>query len=209
VEVSHELDPLLGDLDVIYVLRLQRERMSQALLPSLREYRAGYGLNAVRAARLPDRALIMHPGPLNKGVEMDAEVADLPASVITAQVANGVAVRMAVLWKLLGSGVDIGLPVFGLARHPAAVADVGGDALVADVGGDALVADVGGDALVADVGGDALVADVGGDALVADVGPGAPGGDPSERDADRGRYDPTLETASRSASMAEGSYDRG
>ena len=107
VEVSHDLDALLPTLDVVYLLRLQRERMLEALLPSLREYTATYGLTRKRAALLKDDALIMHPGPVNRGVEIAAEVADQPGSVITAQVANGVAVRMAVLYLLLGPGVDL------------------------------------------------------------------------------------------------------
>ena len=107
VEVSHDLDAVLPKLDVVYLLRLQQERMIEALLPSLREYTATYGLTRERARLLADGALIMHPGPVNRGVEVAAEVADLPASVITRQVANGVAVRMAVLYLLLGSGVDL------------------------------------------------------------------------------------------------------
>jgi aspartate carbamoyltransferase catalytic subunit len=106
VEVSHDLDATLPDLDVVYLLRLQSERMVEALLPSLREYTATYGLTRNRARLLREDALIMHPGPVNRGVEMAAEVADLPSSVITRQVANGVAVRMAVLFRLLGSGVE-------------------------------------------------------------------------------------------------------
>jgi aspartate carbamoyltransferase catalytic subunit len=100
--VSHDLDGVLAKADVVYLLRMQSERMTEALLPSLREYTAAYGLTRRRAALLPDDALVMHPGPLNRGVEIAAEVADLPGSVITAQVANGVAVRMAVLYLLLG-----------------------------------------------------------------------------------------------------------
>ena len=106
VEVATDLDALLPTLDVIYLLRLQRERMTEALLPSLREYRVTYGLTVERARLLDKGALIMHPGPVNRGVELAAEVADLPAAVITHQVANGVAVRMAVLFLLLGSGVE-------------------------------------------------------------------------------------------------------
>jgi aspartate carbamoyltransferase catalytic subunit len=106
VEVSHDLEAVLPGLDVVYLLRLQRERMVEALLPSLREYTATYGLTRDRARLLREDALIMHPGPVNRGVEVAAEVADHPSSVITRQVANGVAVRMAVLFRLLGSGVD-------------------------------------------------------------------------------------------------------
>jgi aspartate carbamoyltransferase catalytic subunit len=81
--------------------------MQEALLPSLREYTATYGLTRERARLLKEDALIMHPGPVNRGVEIAAEVADRPNSVITRQVANGVAVRMAVLFLLIGSGVDL------------------------------------------------------------------------------------------------------
>ena len=108
VEVSHRLDDVLPGCDVVYLLRLQRERMTEALLPSLREYTATYGLTRQRARLLGERALIMHPGPVNRGVEIAAEVADQPNSVITRQVRNGVAVRMAVLYLLLGSGVPLG-----------------------------------------------------------------------------------------------------
>jgi aspartate carbamoyltransferase catalytic subunit len=108
VEVSYDLEAVLPKLDVVYLLRLQRERMQEALLPSLREYTSLYGLTRDRARLLPEGALIMHPGPVNRGVEIAAEVADGANSVITQQVANGVAVRMAVLYLLLGSGVDLG-----------------------------------------------------------------------------------------------------
>ena len=107
VEVSHDLDSLLPDLDVLYLLRVQRERMDDALLPSMHEYSAMYGLTAERAARLAPHALVMHPGPMNRGVEMVIDPAELPGSRILQQVANGVAVRMAVLFTLLGSGSDL------------------------------------------------------------------------------------------------------
>ena len=107
VEVTDDLDAVLPSLDVVYLLRLQRERMAEALLPSLREYSARYGLTRERADRMAKDALIMHPGPVNKGVELAADVADRPSAVITRQVSNGVAVRMAVLYLLLGSGVDL------------------------------------------------------------------------------------------------------
>jgi aspartate carbamoyltransferase catalytic subunit len=104
VEVNHDLDSVIAEVDVLYLLRVQRERMDDGLLPSLREYSAAYGLTAARAARLSDHALVMHPGPMNRGVEMCVDPAELPGSVILRQVANGVAVRMAVLFDLLGSG---------------------------------------------------------------------------------------------------------
>ena len=104
VDVSGDLDDVVPKLDVCYVLRMQLERQEQALVPSLREYTTRYGVTAERAARLPGHALVMHPGPMNRGVEISAEVAEGPASVITEQVTNGVAVRMACLFSLLGSG---------------------------------------------------------------------------------------------------------
>ena len=106
VRVSHDLDATLPDTDVVYLLRMQRERMTEALIPSLREYTARFGLTARRVDRMRDDALVMHPGPMNRGVEISAEVADLPRSVIIDQVRNGVAVRMAVLFLLLGSEPD-------------------------------------------------------------------------------------------------------
>jgi aspartate carbamoyltransferase catalytic subunit len=106
VRVSHDLDAVLPDLDVVYLLRMQRERMTEHLVPSLREYTARFGLTQRRVDTMSDDALVMHPGPMNRGVEISAEVADLPRSVIIDQVRNGVAVRMAVLYLLLGAGVD-------------------------------------------------------------------------------------------------------
>ncbi|MFN8019690.1 MAG: aspartate carbamoyltransferase catalytic subunit [Acidimicrobiales bacterium] len=107
VEVSHDLDAVLPTVDVAYLLRMQRERMSSGLLPSLREYTACYGLTNRRVDLLADDAIVMHPGPMNRGVEIAAEVADLPRSMILDQVRNGVAVRMAVLYLLLGAGTGL------------------------------------------------------------------------------------------------------
>ena len=107
VQVSHDLDAVLPKADVVYLLRMQRERMTEALLPSLREYTALFGLTKRRVDRLDAEALVMHPGPMNRGVEIAAEVAELPRSVIVDQVRNGVAVRMAVLYLLLGSGAEL------------------------------------------------------------------------------------------------------
>ncbi len=104
VEVSHDLDAVLAKVDAVVLLRMQQERQTEALVPSLREYTATYGLTRDRARLLGDDAVIMHPGPMNRGVEIAAAVADLPGSVVTRQVANGVAVRMAVLFLLLASG---------------------------------------------------------------------------------------------------------
>jgi aspartate carbamoyltransferase catalytic subunit len=107
VDVSHDFDAVLPKVDIVYLLRMQQERQTEALLPSLREYTAGYGLTRQRARLLQDDAIVMHPGPMNRGVEIAAEVADLPSALITKQVANGVAVRMAVLFLLLGSGGEL------------------------------------------------------------------------------------------------------
>jgi aspartate carbamoyltransferase catalytic subunit len=107
VQVSHDLDAVLPKADVVYLLRMQRERMTEALLPSLREYTTLYGLTKRRVDKLDPSALVMHPGPMNRGVEIAAEVAELPRSVIVDQVRNGVAVRMAVLYLLLGSGAEL------------------------------------------------------------------------------------------------------
>jgi aspartate carbamoyltransferase catalytic subunit len=107
VTISHDLDEVLGETDVCYLLRMQLERQSEGLVPSLREYSTRYGLTEARASRLAPKALVMHPGPMNRGVEIAPEVADAPNSVITEQVANGVAVRMAVLFRLLGSETQL------------------------------------------------------------------------------------------------------
>lgn len=102
--VSSTFDDVLSEMDVVYVLRLQLERQAQALFPSTREYTARYGLTTERAARLKPDTLVMHPGPMNRGIEIAAEVADGPAAIVKEQVANGVAARMAVLYSLLGGG---------------------------------------------------------------------------------------------------------
>ncbi len=104
---SYELDAHLGKADAVMMLRVQRERMNAAFFPSAREYSRRYGLDAARMSLLPDHAIVMHPGPMNRGMEIAAEVADAPRSVIVEQVANGVSVRMAVLYLLLG-GAQLG-----------------------------------------------------------------------------------------------------
>lgn len=101
--VSTDLDAVLPETDVCYVLRLQTERGAGAFVPSLREYHEGFGLTGRRAARLPEDALVLHPGPMVRGVEIADEVAELPRTLVLRQVANGVAVRMAVLFLLLGA----------------------------------------------------------------------------------------------------------
>jgi aspartate carbamoyltransferase catalytic subunit len=107
--MSYDLDAHLRDADAVMMLRVQRERMNAAFFPSAREYSRRYGLDARRMAQLPDHAIVMHPGPMNRGMEIAAEVADSPRSVIVEQVTNGVSVRMAVLYLLLG-GAQLGAP---------------------------------------------------------------------------------------------------
>ena len=103
VKSTPDLDGVLGTLDVVYLLRIQQERSESGLLPSLEEYHRRFGLTRERATRLGEGALVMHPGPMNRGVEIASEAADLPCSLITRQVRNGVFVRMAVLFHLLGA----------------------------------------------------------------------------------------------------------
>ena len=102
VEVSHDFDEVLPKLDVVYLLRVQRERQGQQLLPSLREYATFWGLDSRRVGLLGPEALVMHPGPMNRGVEIGSDVADLERSIITNQVTNGLAVRSSLLYLMLG-----------------------------------------------------------------------------------------------------------
>jgi aspartate carbamoyltransferase catalytic subunit len=104
--VTASVDEALRDADVVMALRIQRERMASGLLPSLREYAARYGLTRERLAKAHPDALVMHPGPMNEGVEIAPDVAAGPHSVITDQVTNGVAVRMALLYLLAGTHAE-------------------------------------------------------------------------------------------------------
>jgi aspartate carbamoyltransferase catalytic subunit len=113
VEVSHDLDRVLPEAQVVSLLRVQEERGSGEFVPSLREYTAGYGLTPRRARLLGEEAVVLHPGPMVRGVEIASEVAELPAAHITDQVRNGVAIRMAVLFLLL-------------AREPSEEGDIDG-----------------------------------------------------------------------------------
>jgi aspartate carbamoyltransferase catalytic subunit len=99
--VGTDLDTELAGLDAVMMLRVQAERMHGSFFPSAREYAVGYGLNEARAARLPEHAVVLHPGPMVRGMEIAPAVADGPRSAVLAQVANGVHVRMAVLYHLL------------------------------------------------------------------------------------------------------------
>jgi aspartate carbamoyltransferase catalytic subunit len=102
VDITHDLDPVLGKVDVCYLLRVQTERMRQQFIPSVREYARLWGVDRQRWAQLADHAVVMHPGPMNRGVEVTADVADAPNALIAQQVANGVAVRMSCLYLMLG-----------------------------------------------------------------------------------------------------------
>lgn len=101
VRVTDQLDPELKDADAVMMLRVQAERMNGGFFPSSREYSVRYGLNSTRAAMLPEHAIVMHPGPMLRGMEIGFSVADAPSSVVLGQVTNGVHVRMAVLLRSL------------------------------------------------------------------------------------------------------------
>lgn len=105
---SLSLDDVLPDLDVVYMLRVQNERLEGAAVPSVREYARLFGLDAARAGRMRPEAVVMHPGPVNRGVELTSEVVDAPNSLITNQVNAGVCVRMAAIYLLLG-GENVGI----------------------------------------------------------------------------------------------------
>ena len=108
VKVSYDLDSVLKDIDVLMMLRVQSERMANSFFPSEREYSRGYGLDITRLNALNPNAIVMHPGPMNRGLEISAESADSHKSVVLAQVSNGVLVRMAVLYQLLGGAALTG-----------------------------------------------------------------------------------------------------
>ncbi len=119
-QVSHDIDAVLPKTNVCYMLRVQRERQRRQYFPSVREYSRLFGLTRDRVGALPEGALIMHPGPMNRGVEIASEVADLPQSLITDQVTNGIAVRMALLYLMLGgSGGVARQDSQGAGDHPA------------------------------------------------------------------------------------------
>jgi aspartate carbamoyltransferase catalytic subunit len=107
VKISYDLDEEIPKCDVVMMLRIQLERMNDSFFPSSQEYSKRFGLNSVRLAKLSKTAIVMHPGPMNRGLEISAESADDLKSVIIDQVKNGVAIRMAVLYELLG-GAPIG-----------------------------------------------------------------------------------------------------
>ena len=100
--IVHDLDEVIGEVDICYLLRVQKERQSEQLFPSDREYAACWGLDSKRLHRMKPEALVMHPGPLNRGVEISAEASESERAIILDQVANGLAVRMSLLYLMLG-----------------------------------------------------------------------------------------------------------
>ena len=108
VKVSYDLDSVLKEVDVLMMLRVQSERMANSFFPSEREYSRGFGLDITRLNSLSKNAIVMHPGPMNRGLEISAESADSHKSVVLDQVSNGVLVRMAVLYQLLGGATLTG-----------------------------------------------------------------------------------------------------
>ena len=100
--ISHDIEAVLPKTDVCYLLRVQKERMNRQFFPSSREYARIWGVDADRLAKLPEGAIVMHPGPMNRGIEIGADVADAANSLITDQVTNGIAVRMSCLYLMLG-----------------------------------------------------------------------------------------------------------
>lgn len=107
VEVANDLDAVLPEADVVYLLRVQRERMRGGYFPSNREYARIWGMDGRRLRLMKPDALVLHPGPMNRGVEISAEVADAHQQVITDQVTNGIAIRMACLYLLLAGDAEI------------------------------------------------------------------------------------------------------
>jgi aspartate carbamoyltransferase catalytic subunit len=106
VKVSYSIDDVISDVDVVMMLRVQRERMDDLFFPTEREYSRNFGLNFERIQSMKEKAIVMHPGPMNRGLEISADGADSARSVIVEQVANGVSVRMAVLYLLLGGATS-------------------------------------------------------------------------------------------------------
>lgn len=115
VSTASSIDEVVGHVDVLYMLRMQRERMDESLVISLKEYTDLYALTEERAARLAPHALLMHPGPINRGVEMQVDPSEVPGSRILQQVANGISVRMAVLFSLLGGEISPAVTLGGEA----------------------------------------------------------------------------------------------
>jgi aspartate carbamoyltransferase catalytic subunit len=103
---NYDLDAVIEDVDICYLLRVQQERQSEQLFPSLREYASRWGLDRRRLAKMKPDAIVMHPGPMNRGVEIGADVSESPRAIILDQVANGLAVRMSLLYLMLGGRIE-------------------------------------------------------------------------------------------------------
>lgn len=114
--VSYDLDPVIPESDAVMMLRVQLERMTDSYFPTAREYSRRYGLDNHRMSLLPEQSIVMHPGPMNRGMEITADVADSKRSVIVEQVTNGVSVRMAVLYLLLGGNAPAETPEIGSSQ---------------------------------------------------------------------------------------------
>ena len=109
VEVSYDFNATLPTVDAVIMLRIQQERMSDMYFPSEREYSSLFGIDSERLALMQSHAIVMHPGPMNRGLEITAEVADSPKSVVVEQVSNGVAIRMAILYLFIAGGQEVSL----------------------------------------------------------------------------------------------------
>ena len=107
MDVNFDFDSAVGNLDVVMMLRIQSERMNELFFPSAREYSRSYGLDKLRLDRMTARSIVMHPGPMNRGLEISADSADSQKSVVLSQVTNGVLVRMAVLYQLLSGASSL------------------------------------------------------------------------------------------------------
>ncbi|MEV7413689.1 aspartate carbamoyltransferase catalytic subunit [Streptomyces sp. NPDC089919] len=126
-EISYGLDEVLPKSDAVMMLRVQRERMNAAFFPTEREYSRRYGLDGARMAKMPEHAIVMHPGPMVRGMEITAEVADSDRCTVVEQVANGVSIRMAVLYLLLG-GSEPAVTTSTAPAHPSPTTTLAGDA---------------------------------------------------------------------------------
>ena len=111
VTVAYDFDSVIADVDVVMMLRIQLERMSEMFFPNVREYSHYFGLNRDRLKMMKPNAIVMHPGPMNRGLEITADSADSARSVILQQVTNGVTVRMAILYLLLAGSQELGAQV--------------------------------------------------------------------------------------------------
>ena len=105
-QIDYNLDNAIEDADVVMMLRVQQERMQASYFPSIREYSRRYGLDISRVNKMHKTGIVMHPGPMNRGIEISSEIADSARSMIVQQVQNGVYVRMAVLYLLLGGATE-------------------------------------------------------------------------------------------------------